>query len=78
VRAGRTREEAYEAVQRSAARVWDEGLTFRDAALSDPDISKWLKPAEVDAALSLERALRNVDRVFERLGIAAKEGVHAS
>ncbi|MFN8179889.1 MAG: adenylosuccinate lyase [bacterium] len=77
VRAGRTREEAYRAVQRCAARVWDEGVTFRDAAASDPDIGAWLSPADIDAALSLERALRNVDRVFDRLGIAAKERVHA-
>src|SRR5262249_55800435 len=78
VRSGRTREEAYVAVQRCGARVWDEGLTFREAALRDADISKWMTPAEVDAALSLERALRNVERVFDRIGISAKEGVHAS
>jgi adenylosuccinate lyase len=77
VRAGRSREEAYRAVQRCAARVWDEGVTFREAASADPEISAWLPPAEIDAALSLERALRNVNKVFERLGIAAKERVHA-
>jgi adenylosuccinate lyase len=77
VRAGRTRDEAYRAVQRCAARVWDEGVTFREAALSDPDVATWLAPAQVDAALSLERALRNVDRVFERLGIASAEKIHA-
>ncbi len=70
VRAGRTREEAYVAVQRCAARVWDEGVTFREAALADEDVTKWLDRTEIDAALSLERALRNVDRVFERLGIS--------
>jgi adenylosuccinate lyase len=69
VRAGRTREEAYRAVQRAAARVWDEGIGFREAALQDPEISAALGRAGVDAALSLERALRNADRILERIGI---------
>jgi adenylosuccinate lyase len=77
VRAGRTREEAYVAVQRCAARVWDEGITFREALLSDPDVPGWLGASGVDAALSLLRALRNVDHVFDRLGIGRKEGVLA-
>jgi adenylosuccinate lyase len=77
VRAGRTREEAYAAVQRSAARVWDEGITFRDAVLADAEIGAALGVAGVDAALSLERTLRNVDRVFDRLGIGRKEKVLA-
>jgi adenylosuccinate lyase len=77
VRAGRTREEAYIVVQRCAARVWDEGITFRQALLSDPDVPGWIGEDGVDAALSLERALRNVDRVFDRLGIGRKEKVLA-
>lgn len=77
VRAGRTREEAYVVVQRCAARVWDEGITFRQALLSDPDVPGWIGEKGVDAALSLERALRNVDVVFDRLGIGRKEKVLA-
>ncbi|MGQ0722332.1 MAG: adenylosuccinate lyase [Candidatus Eiseniibacteriota bacterium] len=69
VRAGRTREDAYRSVQRAAARVWDEGISFREAAMSDPDISGTLGAAGVDSALSLARALRNADRIFERIGI---------
>jgi len=77
VRAGRTREEAYRAVQRCGARVWDEGITFREAVLADPDIPGWIGADGIDAALSLERTLRNVDRVFDRLGIGRKENVLA-
>jgi adenylosuccinate lyase len=69
VRAGRTREDAYRAVQRAAARVWDEGIPFREAALSDPDIAGTLGGAGIDSALSLARALRNAERIFERIGI---------
>ena len=77
VRAGRTREDAYRAVQRAAARVWDEGVTFRDAVRADSEIAAVLSPAAVDDALSLERSLRNVDRVFDRLGLEKKERVLA-
>jgi adenylosuccinate lyase len=77
VRAGRTREEAYVWVQRAAARVWDENLTFRQAAGADAEIVATLGEAGVDRALSLERALRNTERVLERAGILAAEVVRA-
>jgi adenylosuccinate lyase len=70
VRAGRSRGEAYRAVQRAGARVWDDGVSFRDAALADPEIEETLGADGVDRALSLERALRNTERVFARIGIA--------
>jgi len=73
VRAGRTREEAYRAVQGAAARVWDEGLTFREAVGQDPEITRVLTDDAIDGALSLERSLRNADAVFERIGIPQGE-----
>jgi adenylosuccinate lyase len=75
IRAGRTRGDAYVAVQAAAARVWDEGITFREAALASPEITAVLNAPQIEAALSLERSLRNVDRVFERIGITGE--VHA-
>jgi adenylosuccinate lyase len=72
VRAGKTRDEAYRLVQAAAARVWDEGMTFREAVGAEREIGKVLGAEAIAAALSLERSLRNVDRVFARLGIAEK------
>jgi adenylosuccinate lyase len=80
VRGGLTRGDAYRAVQGAAARVWDEGITFREAVRKDATIKRVLDEAAIDDALSLERSLRNVDRVFERIGIATadrKEGALA-
>jgi adenylosuccinate lyase len=77
VRAGKTRGEAYRAVQACAAKVWDEGITFREAVAGDPAITTTLSTEEIDGALSLERSLRNVDRVFDRIGISRKEGALA-
>jgi adenylosuccinate lyase len=71
IRAGMTRGAAYRAVQAAGARVWDEGITFRDAVLKDSEITGTLSARAIDEALSLERSLRNVDRVFERLSLDA-------
>jgi adenylosuccinate lyase len=77
VRAGRTREDAYRAVQRASARVWDENITFREAVTGDEAITSTLSGEAIDAALSLERSLRNVDRVFERIHITDREAAVA-
>ncbi len=67
IQSGMTRQDAYKAVQRAGARVWDEGITFREAAAREPEITRALNSAQIDAALSLERSLRNVERVMERV-----------
>jgi len=77
VRVGQSREEAYRLVQRAAARVWDEGVTFREAVAADEEITGILDPTAIDSALSLERSLRNVDGIFQRLEIEEKEKVLA-
>jgi adenylosuccinate lyase len=62
-----TREDAYRWVQRNAMRVWDEGGTFKEKVLSDPDIPKTLTTADVDHVFDSQRLLANVDRIFERV-----------
>ncbi len=64
---GATREDAYRWVQRNAMRVWDEGGTFRDKVLSDPEIGKVLPAADVSKVFDSSRLLLNVDRIFERV-----------
>jgi adenylosuccinate lyase len=65
--AGMLREQAYSVVQRHAMRSWEEGSDFRKAIEADPEVSKLLAPEEVAAAFSVDRYLRNVDRIFERV-----------
>ena len=65
--AGMLREQAYSVVQRHAMRSWEEGSDFRKAIEADPEVSKLLAPEEVAAAFSVERYLRNVDRIFARV-----------
>ena len=65
--AGMLREQAYKLVQGHAMRSWEEGTDFRGAIESDPAVQKLLAPEEVAAAFSVERYLRHVDRIFDRV-----------
>jgi adenylosuccinate lyase len=67
--AGVSRETAYEWVQRNAMRVWDEGQDFHALVKADPEIASRLSTAEIDRTFSLDHYLRNVDQIFQRLGI---------
>jgi adenylosuccinate lyase len=65
--AGMLREQAYRVVQGHAMRAWEEDLDFRAAIESDPEIRAALKPEQIAEAFSLDRQLRNVDKIFERV-----------
>jgi adenylosuccinate lyase len=62
-----SREDAYRLVQRNAMRVWDEGGTFKEKVLSDPDIRKALGATDIEHVFDSARLLENVDRIFERV-----------
>lgn len=64
---GILREEAYLWVQRNAMRAWRNGEDFRRLVSADPDISRTLTPADLDAVFNLDRQLRHVDTIFERV-----------
>lgn len=65
--AGMLREKAYRVVQGHAMRCWEQEGDFRAAIESDPDIGACLTKEQIAAAFSLDRQLRNVDRIFERV-----------
>jgi adenylosuccinate lyase len=67
--AGMLREAAYAVVQRHAMKSWEDGTDFRAAIEADPAVRAVLSPEQIAHSFSLERQLRNVDRIFERLGI---------
>jgi len=69
IQKGLTREEGYKVCQRSAAKCWDEHIPFRQALEQDPDVRRLLTPADLDACFDLQHHLRNVDKIFERLGL---------
>lgn len=75
---GASREDAYRWVQRNAMRVWETQEDFRTLAEKDVDMRRYLSSQEIREAFSLERQLRNVDAIFQRIfgerGLSAREG----
>ena len=63
VSGGKTRDEAYRIVQRTAMQAWDEGVDFRSLLEADPDID----PTVLDDAFDLQRSLQHIGVVFEQL-----------
>jgi adenylosuccinate lyase len=80
VEAGMTREAAYQLVQRHAmAAAAEPAKSFRQRLTEDPEVSRWLSKAEVEGLFSVEPYLKEVDYIFNRIGIErstypAKEG----
>jgi len=64
---GVARETAYEWIQRSAMKVWDEGKDFQTLTKADANVSAHLSEAEIDRVFSLDTYLRNVGAVFDRV-----------
>jgi adenylosuccinate lyase len=65
--AGMLRERAYGVVQVHAMRAWEEESDFRAAIEADPEIRAVLTPEQIAEAFSLERQLRNIDKIFARV-----------
>ena len=76
-RAGILREDAYAIVQSCAMATWERlgtpaGKSFRDNLQADPEVSRRITAAELDAAMDARLHLNAVDRIFTRvLGAAA-------
>jgi adenylosuccinate lyase len=66
-RKGVSREEAYSWVQRNAMRSFEDARDFKALLLEDGDIMRVLGQQDIEAAFDLERQLRHVDGVFERV-----------
>lgn len=65
--AGMLREQAYRLVQAHAMRAWEEEGNFRAAVENDPEIRAVMSPEQIAEAFSLDRQLRNVDKIFLRV-----------
>src|SRR5260370_21820318 len=61
-KAGVSREQAYEWVQRNAMKAWDQGGELQTLVSADKDISAHLSKEQIDRFFSLDTYLRNVDK----------------
>lgn len=66
---GITREKAYQLVQENAMEVWESGEDFREKVLDDEGIGVHLNKAEIESCFDLDENLKNVDFIFERIGL---------
>lgn len=64
---GLSREEAYRIVQRSAMAVWEGKGDLKSLLAEDPDIQKWLSKDELEAPFDLDRQLKYVDTIYQRV-----------
>jgi len=64
---GMLREDAYRLVQAHAMEAWEHEGDFRAAIAADPEITRRLPPEKIAEAFSLERQLRHVDAIFQRV-----------
>ena len=67
---GMTREQAYDLVQPKTAQAWDEQTDFRPLLEADPAITDVLSKADLDDAFDYNPHLKQVDTIFERVGLA--------
>jgi adenylosuccinate lyase len=65
--AGMLREQAYAVVQKLAMEAWDNESDFRAAIEADPEIGKLVSKAKLAETFSVERQLKHVDAIFQRV-----------
>jgi adenylosuccinate lyase len=66
---GLTRNEAYDKVQAAAFLAKKNNLEFKEAVLGDDGIRSLLNAKEIEAILDYRYHVKNVDRIFRRVGI---------
>ncbi|MBI5124390.1 MAG: adenylosuccinate lyase [Candidatus Omnitrophica bacterium] len=66
---GFTRNDAYDMVQRAAFVAKHDGIDFKDALMHDDEIRKALGAKEIEEIFNIRYYIRNVDRIFRRVGI---------
>lgn len=70
---GLSREAAYDLVQPKTAQAWDEQRSFRQLVESDAAITAILSPEHIADAFDYTYHLKEVDTIFQRVGLIGKE-----
>jgi adenylosuccinate lyase len=66
---GLKREDAYLMVQSAAMRARGLGKNLKTVALEDASIAQKLSPKEIEEAFDIRYYLRNIDKIYDRLGL---------
>jgi adenylosuccinate lyase len=80
VEEGMPRDEAYKTVQGNAMDAWETDTSFRERVNKDPRITKYLDAKALEHTFDLQRHLRYVDAIFDRVfaGRASSERSQAN
>lgn len=66
---GLAREDAYDTVQPIAMKAWTEGLDYKTLLEANEKVMSLLGQAELDDCFTLDYYFKNVDFIFDRVGI---------
>lgn len=66
---GMSREDAYHTVQPLAMKAWNEQIHFKQLVEAEKAINERLSQTEINDCFDYTYHLKNVDRIFERLGL---------
>ncbi len=66
---GLTRTKAYDLVQRCAMKTARDGSDFKENLLRDREVLRYLKRRDLDRIFDLDYYLRNVNKIFKRVGL---------
>lgn len=66
---GLARQKAYDLVQRCAMKTWQDGSDFKENLLDDKQVKQHLKQKDLDKIFDLDYYLRNVDKIFHKVGL---------
>ena len=66
---GLVREQAYDLVQPVAMRTLMEGGQMQDLLKQTPEVMKHLSSDEIDGCFTLEYYMKNVDYIYNQLGL---------
>ena len=69
VEKGWSREAAYDCVQPKAIQSWENKIDYKTLMESDPKVRETLSSDEIDDCFDLNYHLRNVDTIYERVGL---------
>jgi len=67
VESGMPRDDAYKAVQENAMAAWESDTSFRERVAADPRIARFLDSKALAHTFDLQRQLRYVDAIFDRV-----------
>lgn len=66
---GLSRTKAYSIVQRTALKSWKENRVFKELLFQDKEVLRSLSKSELDKTFELDYYLRNVNKIFKRVGL---------